>query len=194
MIAALDGRCIRLVEPQVAHPRPVALRCVGFVTPPHRAAAGGPRSSGGRGWPWRTGTSSGRGGVSEYIVETNHVRKRNVDGSRESTRRSFPFSPSRPLSIKIHRDADPHKRATNAWSNTGTHIAAALPASLETGCATRERQVPFSYRPRGKAGARGRGGADHAALPELTEPHRRGGKGPRAPRRRRRATPPQPCP
>ena len=120
-------------------------------------------------------------------------RLRNVDGSRESTRDLVPFL-SFSTSLKIHPDADPHKRATNAWSNTGTHIAAALPASLEAGCATRERQVPLSFRPRGKAGARGRGGAVHAALPELSEPHRRGGRGPRAPRRRRRATPPQPCP
>ena len=29
--------------------------------------------SGGRGWPWRTGTSSGRFSVSEYIVEATHV-------------------------------------------------------------------------------------------------------------------------
>jgi len=67
----LDGQCIRLVGPQ---PRPTASRCsvVGFVTPPHRAAAGG-GPSGGQGWPWRTGTSSGRWSVSEYVVETDRM-------------------------------------------------------------------------------------------------------------------------
>ena len=49
----LDGQCIRLVGPQ---PRPTASRCsvVGFVTPPHRAAAGGPpEAKDGRGGPGR---------------------------------------------------------------------------------------------------------------------------------------------
>jgi len=31
------------------------------------------RRRGGRGWPWRTGTSSGRYSVSMYIVKTDHV-------------------------------------------------------------------------------------------------------------------------
>ena len=38
-----------------------------------QCGGGRSRRRGGRGWPWRTGTSSGRFSVSEYIVEATHV-------------------------------------------------------------------------------------------------------------------------
>jgi len=61
-------------SPTWASDRPTASRCsvVGFVTPPHRAAAGGPpEAEDGRGGP---GAGRALGGeVSVYIVETDHV-------------------------------------------------------------------------------------------------------------------------
>ena len=62
-------------SPTWASDRPTASRCsvVGFVTPPHRAAAGGPpEDEDGRDGPGRA-LASGRFSVSEYIVEATHV-------------------------------------------------------------------------------------------------------------------------